>query len=520
MPRNERVVTVDGFAGVNLEGDPTSIEDNQFRRLQNYYPPRGARYVLAKRQGSVKYNASAVSGVTRFDNAVRAWKMDGTKKLIAAGARAGNDVLYVGDDNAGTFAAITGGTALPAGAKHHFVNWPLIGKLYCLTGDGAVPIQITSDFATKSDLVIGAGATDARFGAHGTIFDTRLITANTPTNRNYIYWFDVAAETISASSFWRISEPVTAIGKNTFSTADQSLREVLVVWGSHTMWRVITPANTNSIEQISRVVGCKSPKTVINTPIGLMFLGSDRMVYLMQSEGDPAKVGLAIYPELTAIPEAQLIDAAATYHNGFYKLSFAPSGGTTNTLQYWADVLRVQLGEARLNWYGPMTGLALSCLVAQEGPDDPLDLVAGDDTTGTVWKLDQADTWVDHLTAITGQIFTKEFSEGDRLREKIWNGFGFGYLKQDSGTVSVSASIDAGRTSASDTLSWTGSGSLWDTMVWDVDEWAGDSYQEDVLNWPQRVVGRTVQIQLEHATPVDWRLRDFTRKPKTIPRMP
>lgn len=520
MPRNERVLTVVGFAGVNLEGDPTSIEDNQFRRLQNYYPPRGARYVLAKRQGSVKYNATAIASVTRIDNAVRAWKMDGTKKLIVAGTKAGADVYYVGDDLAGTFAAITGGTALPTGAHHAFVNWPLIGKLYMLTGAAGVPIQVTSDFATKSDLVIGAGATDAKFAAHGAIFDTRLVVANTPTNHNFIYWFDVAAETIAGSQFWRINEPVTALSKNTFGTADQSLREVLVAFGAHSMWRVIPPANQNAIEQISRVVGCKSPKTLVNTPIGLMFLGSDRMVYLMQSEGDPSKVGLAIYPDTRAIPEAQLIDAAACYHDGYYKLTYPASGGTTNTIQWWADVLRVQLGEARLNWYGPMLNLALACFVVQDGPDDPLDLLAGDDTTGTVWKLDQPDLFVDGALGITGQIHTKEFNEGEVLREKIWNGYAFGYLKQDTGAVSVTAVVDAGRTSFSKAFQWTGAGSLWDVASWDVDEWAGDSYQEDVLNWELRIVGKTVQLQLEHATAADWRLRDFTRKAKTVQRMP
>lgn len=520
MPRREKVELVSQLRGVNLLPDPTVIADNEFRKLRNFYPARGSVRILAKRPGSTKYNSSAIASVTRLDNGIRAWLASGTKKLIVAANLAAGDALYVGDDSLGTFAAITGGTAPSANQKWFFLNWPLLGKVYAACGDGATPIAISSDFATKSDMTIGAGSTDARFGQFMTTFRQRLITAKTPTNPTYTYFFDAASDSVcGASSFWRINEPVTALGKNTFGTTTQSLREMLVVAGAHSLWFVAGDTST-AIEQASNVIGCKSPKSMVNTPLGLMFLGSDRMVYLLRSDPrEPERVGQKIYPDLLNIPEAQLADVAAVYHNGFYKLSYSASGGATNTLQYWADLLPALVGQPEIDWYGPMDNVAVLAFVLLDGPNDPLSLYGCDDTAGTVWKLDQANVFTDGATTITGEITTKEFNEGDPLRQKIWPGFVFGYLRSASGTLQVTATVDSGGSTYNDTLTWTLTGAVWDTAVWDTDVWGGQSFQEEVLNWDERIVGRTVQLNLVHAVAADFQLRDFTRKARVIPRM-
>lgn len=523
MPRNEKVETVAGLLGVDLLADATQIDPRRFRSLQNYYPPRGSLRVLGKRNGSTKYNASAIAGATRVDNAVRAWKADGTKKLIVAINHAAADEYHVGDDSAGTFAKIAGGTDPATGSKHFFVNFPLVGKCYLLSGG---VIQVTTDFAAKADLVVGAGATDAKNGQFGAVFFSRLVTARTATNPAYVYFFDVAAETIPANNFYRISEPVTALGKNTFGTQGNALREMLMVFGAHSTWYVAGgdpgAATAPTIEQASGVVGCKSPKSFANTPIGAVFLGSDKMVYLVRSDPrEPDKIGTKIYPQLYAIPEAQLIDACACYHDGFYKLAFAASGGTTNTIEWWADLLPVIFGQTQeVEWYGPMVNLASSCFVVQDGPDDALERLAGDDATGTVWRRDVASRWTDNTTPVRGQIVSPEFVEDDPLRRKIWNGFAFGALKDAAGVAQITVTTDSGATAQSKTYTWENPGAKWDQMLWDVDPWGAVAFVEDVLNWDHRVTGLSVQVQIDHGTPADWRLRDYTRKVKTIRRMP
>lgn len=525
MPRNESVVLTERLAGVDLFTEATQIADNRFRKLRNYYPPRGSLRILGKRLGSSTYNTSAVSGVNRFDNGIRAWTA-ATRKLIVAGNRATADRLYVGDDGAGTLAEITGPTALPTSVNWYFRNWPLLGTVYAASGDGSVAIQISSDFATRTDMSVSAGATDAQYGKFLEIFRQRLVTARTATNPQHIYYFDAGSDSvIGATQFWRADQPVTALGKATFGTQANALREMLVV-GTETQLYYVAGDVDATLEQVSGSIGCVSPKTLVNTPLGLLFLGADRMVYLIRSVGPPEKVGLRIYPDLLKIPSAQLVDACAVYHNGFYKLAFATTGGSTNTLQYWGDLLPVLAGEDTIDWYGPHDGLAILAFVLLDGPADGLLLYGCQDGAGTVWKLDQASLYQDGAETVVGEIHTKEFAEvtedapENKLRQKIWNGFAFGYLKEATGSVGVSAVVDAGASTVSDTLSWSVSGALWNSAIWNTDLWGGSSFTEDVLNWTSRIVGRTVQLQLTHNVAADWKLRDFTRKVRVIPRMP
>lgn len=524
MPRiNEAPKVVANFRGVYLLPDATQIEDNQFRKLQNTYPPRGSIRVLAKRPGSVKYNASALAGVARLDAGIRGWKMDGTSKLLVAANLGAGDKLYVGNDGAGTFAEITGGSAAGANLRWSLLNWPLLGKAYFAPGSGGTPIQVTADFATKADINPAIG--DAQFGAFIITFHQRIVTARTPTNPNFIYALDAGVDNAWTGAYFdRIDDPITALGKYTFGTTDSSLNEMLIAWGPHSMWYRTADfsSTTSTIQQASRVIGCKSPKSIVNTPIGLMFLASDRMVYLLRSDPrEPEKVAQGIFPDLQNIPEAQLADACAVYHDGFYKLAFAPTGGTANTLQYWADLLPVMLGAGTtVDWYGPHVGLSLLSFVLFDGPADALDLYGLDDTAGTAWHTYQKNNFQDGTQTIVMDILTKEYTEGDPIRQKIWAGLDFGYLKTASGLLSIQAITDQGGGGASGVLSWTLSGAVWDGAIWDVDLWSGTSFQEDVLNFPNRVVGRTLQLELIHAQNADFPLRDFTRKVRVINRVP
>ena len=92
--QREHVMLVTGLKGVDRFADPTQIDPQRFQRLQNFYPPRTAARILAKRLGSTKYNAAAITGATKIDNMVRAWNAAGTKALIVAATKAGNDELH------------------------------------------------------------------------------------------------------------------------------------------------------------------------------------------------------------------------------------------------------------------------------------------------------------------------------------------------------------------------------------------------------------------------------------------
>lgn len=117
----------------------------------------------------------------------------------------------------------------------------------------------------------------------------------------------------------------------------------------------LTIENGARLDEVSSSVGCIAPLSVVNTPIGTIFLGSDSQVYLLRYGsldlipiGSPlqAKEFLSIGIDSVQVNEIRL--AAAVYHDGFYKLSINAAG---TRLQYWLDVESTQLP-----WFGPMIG--------------------------------------------------------------------------------------------------------------------------------------------------------------------
>ena len=91
-----------------------------------------------------------------------------------------------------------------------------------------------------------------------------------------------------------------------------------------------TPATTGDykIESLATKYGCNAPLTMQWTPAGTIYLGTDKMVYILPFESlTPVPVGHKITAEgnqkedgLESIPAGQLAKASAVYHDGFYKL--------------------------------------------------------------------------------------------------------------------------------------------------------------------------------------------------------
>ncbi len=154
-------------------------------------------------------------------------------------------------------------------------------------------------------------------------------------------------------------------------------------------------------------VGCQAPKTMVHTEAGSIWLGTDKQVYLLTFDSLRAiPIGHKIQSNLDSVagildlPSGQIVEACAIYHDGFYKLSFAGAGETTNTLQYWLDVKRMRIDEDGFwgPWFGPMTGMTFSVMATQNGPGDGGELLAGesDASKGSyVYHADQSNIWAD-----------------------------------------------------------------------------------------------------------------------------
>lgn len=170
-------------------------------------------------------------------------------------------------------------------------------------------------------------------------------------------------------------------------------------------------------------VGCNAPRTMCWTPIGTLWLGTNKMVYLLPFNSlSPVPVGTKIWSTgntigLESIPQAQVANACAVYHNGFYKISFAGAGASTNTFQYWLDINRFYQDENKLYgpWYGPMQGKydsantqyahSFSCFAKMNGAGDNGELLAGESNSkGYVYQIHDVGIYADKKTSDLSNI--------------------------------------------------------------------------------------------------------------------
>ena len=142
------------------------------------------------------------------------------------------------------------------------------------------------------------------------------------------------------------------------------------------------------IESLAIRVGCDAPLTMKWTPAGTIWLGADKQVYILPFDSlTPIPIGQKITSAgnikedgLESIPSSQTKNASAVYHDGFYKLSVASTGATTNDRQWWLDIARLSRDKNKYwgPWYGPMKGMTFHGQTVLSGPGDNSEWYAGE----------------------------------------------------------------------------------------------------------------------------------------------
>jgi len=245
----------------------------------------------------------------------------------------------------------------------------------------------------------------------------------------------------------------------------------------------LTPASIDArLDVVSAIVGCVAWRTIIFTPIGTIFLSTDRQVYLITLDGILIPIGLNIFSNRTEVDGIEDIPASANttpfavYHNGFYKLYIPASSGTYNTVGFWLDVTRFhQHPRTGLYgpWYGPMIGQGLSHGIVQNGPGDDGSLMVGEanaTTGGYCYKADN--TNADDGTAIS-MMYQTNYDDANRVDYfKTYRQIDIEYASVD-GTLSVNFYDTPGIFTAGSQINLTSSAVYWDDQYWDDFYWSG-----------------------------------------------
>ncbi|MCH7557714.1 MAG: hypothetical protein IIB56_09700 [Planctomycetes bacterium] len=307
---------------------------------------------------------------------------------------------------------------------------------------------------------------------------------------------------------------------------------------------------TTKLEAVSNHVGIVSPRAVVSTPAGTIFLGSDRQVYLLPfGSFQLIPIGKFITSNTTSnkgiesIGTTDLEGAAATYHNGFYKLA-VNLGGANNETQFWLDVVNLFKDDEGGwgPWYGPMIGMPpVAMFTIQNGPNDDARLITGHGaSTAFVHRANESSVFSDiegpgtpygvggfgvggfggggaQDIDIQYQTHHQHFMESKGIdvvinqyeteMESLDNPLGLSF-RDTTGTVGAILTINTGPPA----------GTFWDSANWDSFNWVSNREavrQSDHLP-DSNVRGRQLAVSLSYKSSTD-RLALFRLRLETSP---
>lgn len=272
------------------------------------------------------------------------------------------------------------------------------------------------------------------------------------------------------------NEPVTAMAVTSVETDSAGIKAQLVVF---TEKRVTVfdglppvtdePLGTNFSSIVTAAVGCNAPRSVVQTDKGVVFLGSDGVVYLIVN-GYPRPIGTAVQSIFQYMSSKQQRQCAAIWDpEGFYKLSYPdilvstyqdyydpmhggppykrPEADVADA-QFWVDLRQVG-GDGRdfgARWFGPMRGMKHSCMARADGNEDRGEIYAGSSRDGSIFQVALPELVTDPIPEnvtstqnVESAVSTGLYDLGDAHIDKLVTAFSYG-IGTDRATV-VDASV-------------------------------------------------------------------------------
>lgn len=206
-----------------------------------------------------------------------------------------------------------------------------------------------------------------------------------------------------------------------------------------------SPADFRNV--ISTKTGTLSPATVVNTTVGLVFLGSDGMVYLVQPGAQyPVRIGQKIQPRLRKLSRNQLRHAQGFFDGRFYRLMIpVPEHATSVRVdeEWWIDLYALagnvfQESQQGVRWYGPMSrgNNAWNCAVDVKRDDALPTTFAGSATSATIYE-ETEDGFTDAAQDIFVRLESQDLDFGDAHTRKEFMRLEYGVYTKDTSSVDV-----------------------------------------------------------------------------------
>ena len=353
------------------------------------------------------------------------------------------------------------------------------------------PVLITT---FKSGLVAVTNEKNSLLYGSNALQDNNWVTGGTGTALRFVTVGDPQESTI------------TALGVFSYTTGVDGPQSFLVAAKKASVWTITAIADpvsgvNGSMNQISGRIGCLGYRSMVQTPIGMLFLGTDGNIYLIRGSGEPARIGGLVqeaFQNLTT-NDTLMKMVTACYSGYFYKISYpSTSTSTGNDAEIWAD-LRTEEGEPIL-WYGPHIGMNAGPQIVLLGIGDQQQRIAClSNGVGTV-KLDDQSTFQDLGQPIVSQIISKNYRMKAAANFKRIMGMLFDvyFDNQYTHELLLEGFADENYQQVDSVLS---SGSAtWNSSSWDSSNWSSAAYNGIPLMFGStNLSGRTFTFKLTHS---------------------
>ncbi len=471
--------------GVNIHSSPVNLFPDEALLTQNCIWRGG----IVKRGGQSKWSDTEVVASKKIGGLHRFYFGTSQQTLAAA-----DTVVKHGSGTTWTNVL----TGLTADTQVHIISWGGVQKAYISNGTdgslwswdgsslvvlsgGNLPAKVIQTLPYQ-DRILAIDATNPGTLTWSAAFD------DTPAN-----WVPAATTGVKPDS------NLYGMTYHSLNNSDSGYRASVLLAGTDGMYLfqatdMRTPATTGNytIYPLATKIGCNAPRTMVWTPKGTLWLGVDRQVYLLpfgevtpRPIGDKIRSSIGDVDGIEVIPAAQIQNACAVYHDGFYKLSFAASGGGTNTKQFWLDMERLQQDDNGYGpWYGPMTGQSISVFANMNGSGDTGQLLGGENTAATggfVYELGILSILGDVTAAIPIEYKTFNNPLGTAYLNKAIHRMEMELL-DINGTVSIDYHDITGSVKIGDSLNLIGGAVKWGDTNWGSFNWSAVAPKREVIN--------------------------------------
>ena len=487
--------------GVNLYKNLVDLHPEEALYTQNYVFNNG----LVKRDGSSKYSTVEVVASTKIVGLHRFYYSTSSAQTLAA---SGTTVKRW--DGAAWQNVKTG---LTAGQQTYFSTW--LNTCYIANGTDAPH----SWDGTSSAALAAAPANTQQFLP----YQDRLLSI-TGGDLTWSASFSTATWETVANCGVRPDSHLFGMAYHSSTNISAGYQAKVLLAGSNGMYlfsgsdlRVPFTTGNYTINPLATNVGCNAPRTMVWTPKGTIYYGIDKMVYLLPFESStPIPIGhkvtshthLAGITGIEETPAGQIANACAVYHNGYYKLAVATVGQTVNNYQWWLDVSRLYQDEDGFwgPWYGPMTGMTVSCMAVLSGNSDSGELLGGEGTAangGYIYSLNQDGVYADNGTAISlyYQTFYNALGNNPALNKDVYRVEI--ELMDVLGTVNVDFLDITGTINTGSTVSLSGSAIFWDDAYWDDEYWSSSQPTRQIVNLSPAIKLRRLSLIVKSSSSND-----------------